>query len=522
MASSGIAGTLIQSARRLRGGVVLPRHKEAVEGQPSRALPLPTRLVYPLRAHVGLPAMPVVRVGQRVLKGERIAAPESYVSQAIHAASSGVVLAIDERPVAHASGEPDTCIVIEVDGEDRAVDPWPALDYETQPPAALQARIVEAGIVGMGGAGFPSHVKLREGMGHAVDVLIVNGVECEPYINCDDCLMRERPAAVIAGARILRRAVQARSCILAIEEEMAAAEEALEPFLDADITLARVPAVYPAGGEKQLVLALTGIEIPTHGLPIHCGVIAHNVATTVAVYDAVMAGLPLTERLITVSGSVTAAANVQARLGTAVSHLLDACGRTRPLARLILGGPMMGTAVHEDTVPVGKTTNCVLAIAEMPALPPVRPCIRCGECVDACPAGLQPQALYEFTRARDWDSAQDWYLFDCIECGVCAYVCPSALPLVHHYRYAKSEIEALERAGSRASELRGRFNARQQRQEAARNGGAEAESAARRAANEALKTELAAAIERGRAKRRKPRDGQDDPSEERSGTDPTR
>ncbi|MGQ0657314.1 MAG: electron transport complex subunit RsxC [Chromatiales bacterium] len=524
MAAPGTGAGVNRMAWPFRGGVRLSRHKEHVAGKPSRELPLPPRLVYPLRAHIGLPATPAVRVGQRVLKGECIATPPSYVSQAVHAATSGTVVEISSQPVAHASGMPDTCIVIEPDGEDRAVDRWPALDYESEAPAVLQARIVEAGIIGMGGAGFPSHVKIREGMSQAVAVLIINGVECEPYVSCDDCVIRERPAQVVAGARILKRAVQAQACIIAIEEDMSEAGDALLPFLDADITLARVPAIYPAGAEKQLIVALTGIEVPTRGLPIQAGFIMQNVATTFAVYDAVAAGHPLTSRMVTVAGGVAEAANMWARLGTPVSHLIDACGGAPSNARLVIGGPMMGTAVHDERVPVGKTTNCVLAMTEVAASAPVMPCIRCGECVERCPVGLQPQALYEFARARDWDSAQDWRLFDCIECGVCAYVCPSRLPLVHYYRYAKSEIESLERADHTAAELRERFQARRQRlsrAETERMGDAvdqvvrpqrEQPQADKSSATNALRAEVAAAVARGRTRRRTLRSSPGGPS----------
>ncbi len=448
---------------KFHGGVRVTRNKEMLQGAGSRTIDLPARLAYPLQSHIGTPARPVVSVGQTVCRGEVLAAPSSYVSQTIHAGTSGVIAGIGERAVIHPGGITDSCIVLQADGEDRRLEPWPALDLGRTTPTALLARIVEAGIIGMGGAGFPSHVKLREGLTNAVRLLIINAVECEPYIGCDDCVIRERAGGVVLGARILMQALGASRCVVAVEDDMQQAWAALSSCADGVVEFARVPAVYPAGGEKQLIKMIIGAEVPTHGLPIDAGVVMHNAATAVAVTDAVVGGLPLTERVITVAGAVRTPANLRVRIGTPIAHLIDACGRPAGDARSIVGGPMMGTQVIDESAPVVKTTNCVLRLPMAAGDETVMPCIRCGDCVEVCPAQLQPQALYEFARASDWDSARDFHLFDCIECGACAYVCPSHLPLVHYYRYAKAEVEALELAQQRATALKSRYEARRRR-----------------------------------------------------------
>lgn len=497
--------------RGFHGGVRVPRSKEALQGAGSRSAALPPLLIYPLQAHVGTPARPVVDVGRKVCRGELLAVPSSYVSQAIHAGTSGIIVEIAERAVIHPGGITDTCIVLQADGEDRRLEPAPPLDLGRATPEALLARIAEAGIVGMGGAGFPSHVKLCEGLNNAVRLLIINAVECEPYIACDDCMIRERAADVVLGARILMQALAASQCVIALEDDMQLAWDALSSCDLAGAQIVRVPAIYPAGGEKQLIRMITGAEVPAHGLPIDAGVVMHNAATAAAVADAVVRGLPMTERLLTVAGAVRTPANLRVRIGTPIAHLLDGCGRSAADARVIAGGPMMGTRLIDESVPVVKTTNCVLRLpagSEQPAVP----CIRCGDCVEVCPAQLQPQALYEVARAGDWDGVRELHLFDCIECGACAYVCPSRLPLVHYYRHAKSEIEALELEQRRAAELRSRYDARLRRLAQAGGAAAGLEGQVEPDAGEgpapapapdraAMQAEIAAAIARAKARR---------------------
>ena len=480
------------------GGLKLDEHKAESTGTPIRPAPVPAQLVYPLQQHIGAPARPQVQVGDRVLRGQLIAAADGYVSAPVHAASSGTVSAIEARPVPHPSGLSADCIVIDTDGRDEAVPAVAPLDpaqAEALEPAEIRERVRAAGIVGLGGAAFPSFIKLNPGC--AIDTLILNGAECEPYISCDQMLMAESAETIVAGARIMMRAIGAPRCVIGVEDNKPESIRALRKASGghADISVHVVPTRYPPGGEKQLIMALTGREVPSEGLPLDIGIVCHNVGTAVAVHEAIVHGRALTERVVTVTGAVAAPANFRVRLGTPVAELLAvAGGRTVADARLIMGGPMMGFELAGDTVPVIKATNCLLTLAEpnAPATDDAMPCIRCGACVEVCPAQLLPQQLYWHARAGEYDDTQRYGLFDCIECGCCAQVCPSHLPLVQFYRNAKTEIWAEERARRKADAARERHESRQQRleREAAER---EAARAAKKAALKARQAAKAAA-----------------------------
>ncbi len=457
------------------GGLHLEAHKRASTREPILLMRVPRWIILPLQQHIGEAAEPLVRVGDHVKKGQLIARATSYVSAGVHASTSGVVHAIEPRPVPHPSGLSAPCIVIETDGkEEWSEEHLPPMEgYDHLDPVALRNRVREAGLVGLGGAAFPTAVKLNPGNEKPIDTLILNGAECEPYISCDDMLMRERAPEIVEGLRIIRHALGPKHCIIGIEDNKPEAFEALCEALGGEeaggIRIARVPTIYPAGGERQLIKVLTGREAPSNGLPADIGVICHNVGTAVAVFHAVALGEPLLSRVVTVTGGgVSTPRNLEVLLGTPISELIEYLGGyTDKAERLIMGGPMMGFALPSDEAPVIKGSNCILVAAEheLSTPGPAMPCIRCGDCVSVCPARLLPQQLYWFARAKDFDRAQDYALFDCIECGCCATVCPSNIPLVQYYRFAKTEIWASEREKQKADIARRRHDARLERLE---------------------------------------------------------
>lgn len=488
------------------GGLHPPQFKNLSNTTAIVKAPLPQRVVLPLHMHIGAPAIPTVEVGERVLKGQMIAKPEGYVSAPVHASISGHVVAVGPRPIPHPSGLEGECIVIESDGKDEAIAPSETAENFTEiDPSHLRNLVRQAGIVGLGGAAFPSAVKLNPGPSknnsRPVDTLIINGAECEPYITCDDRLMREEAEEVVAGIRVIMHATGTTRCLIGIEDNKPEAQAAVNAVLTQQkaghIRVVSTPTIYPEGGEKQLVKVLTGKEVPAGGLPSQVGVICQNVGTTRAIYRAVCKGEPLTSRVVTVTGrGVNTAQNLEVRIGTPIEDLIAFCnGYTNDVERLIMGGPMMGFALSSDAIPVVKSTNCVLAATKGEVNTEVgdaMPCIRCGECATVCPVKLLPQQLYWHSKADEFEKTQEYNLFDCIECGCCAHVCPSHIPLVQYYRYAKSEIWEQEQDRRKSDHARVRFESREER--IARE---EAEKAARSAAKkrqlEAAKAAKAAA-----------------------------
>ncbi|HCR80716.1 MAG TPA: electron transport complex subunit RsxC, partial [Alcanivorax sp.] len=334
----------------------------------------------------------------------------------------------------------------------------------------LIALLRDAGVAGLGGAGFPTSVKVNLGDHQRVEQLIINAVECEPYITADDRLMRERADEIVLGIQILQYLLNPHDTLIGIEDNKPEAIAALRAACaDSDVEVRVVPTKYPSGGEKQLIQLLTGKEVPSGSIPAQCGVVCQNVGTAWAVKRAVHDGEPLLSRITTVTGDAVARpGNYEVWLGTPVADLLHHAGVDKErLGRLVMGGPMMGFTLHDPSVPVVKTSNCVIAASaeELPEPPPEQACIRCGACAEVCPANLLPQQLYWYAKTDDFERAQHHNLMDCIECGACAYVCPSHIPLVQYYRYAKGEIRTQTAEQIKADRARERFEARQARLE---------------------------------------------------------
>ena len=452
----------------IHGGIHPPERKALSNRTPIQQPPLPGRLVVPLAQHLGAAAEPCVAPGERVLKGQKIAEATGFVSAPIHAPTSGTVAFVGPQPYPHVSGMPSAAIVIESDGRDEWIELQPHAAYQAMQPRELLELIRQAGISGLGGAGFPAAVKLTTPPGQTIRTLIINGTECEPYITADDLLMREKATELVAGIEILAHLIQPEQVMIGIEDNKPEAIDAIRAAVGERGYLVKVfPTKYPSGGEKQLIQILTGEEVPSGGLPADIGMLCHNVGTCVAIHDAVLLGKPLISRITTLTGDALARPmNVEALIGTPVSELLAFAGfEPSRLNRLIMGGPMMGFTLPSMDVPLIKTTNCLLAstLEELPPPPPALPCIRCGECAEACPASLLPQQLHFFALGQEHEQLKAYNLFDCIECGACAYVCPSSIPLVQYYRAAKGEIRALEQKQQKAEHSKQRFELRQDR-----------------------------------------------------------
>lgn len=451
------------------GGIHPPERKTPVCDSPIRSLSLPSELVLPVRQHIGPSGNILVEPKQHVHKGQQLTEASLSLGLPLHAPTSGIVHAIEERPTAHASGLPEQAIVIQPDGQDSWGNKRAIPDFREVEVSRLLEFIQQAGIAGLGGAGFPTAQKLAQQK--PLRHLIINGVECEPYIAADDGLMQEYADDIIAGVKILQYMTHCESVLFAIENNKPKAIEAIRNAIgdDSQIALSIVPTKYPSGGEKQLIELLTGKQVPKGKLPMDIGLLMQNVGTVYAIKRAIIHGEPLLERVVTVTGdAIKEKQNVWALLGTPIKHLLTESGFSpEHKQRVIMGGPMMGFTLPSIEVPVIKTTNCVLAPtkSELPPPGPELACIRCGACADACPASLQPQQLQLLAKAKDYDALEAQNLFDCIECGACAYVCPSEIPLVHYYRKAKAEVRNIAREKAKAEHARQRFEARQERLE---------------------------------------------------------
>ena len=486
------------------GGIHPEERKTLSNRTPIQRAPLPMRLVLPLNQHIGAAAEPLVALGEYVRKGQLIAAANGFVSVPVHAPTSGTVSFIGPQPYPHVSGMLAPAIVIDSDGLEQWTELTPHPDYCELDTSAVLEIIRQAGISGLGGAGFPTAVKLTARPTQKIHTLIINGTECEPYITADDLLMREKAAELVSGIEILAHLIQPEQVLIGIEDNKPEAIAAVKAAIGTrPFSVRMFPTKYPSGGEKQLIQILTGVEVPSGGLPADIGILCQNVGSAVAIHDAVLLGKPLIARITTLTGEALAQPmNVEALLGTPVAELLEFAGLQRDrLNRLIMGGPMMGFTLPDFDVPLIKTTNCLLAAteAELPPPPPAMPCIRCGECAEACPASLLPQQLHFFAIGQEHEQLKAHNLFDCIECGACAYVCPSSIPLVQYYRAAKGEIRELEQKQLKAEHSKQRFELRQERlrraeeqKEAERQARAERAARAKAAQAEAPATNPAA------------------------------
>ncbi len=452
----------VEEGTEFQGGIHPAQHKLMSNQRPIEKIPLAEKLIIPLNQHIGPFSVPQVEIGQHVLGGELIARCAPPLGVPLHAPTSGIITDIGNYPTAHASGIPAPCIVLTPDGQHEMLK-FQAREKPTS-VQSLKAIMLHAGIIGMGGAGFPSFRKLSN-KGGQIHTLLVNGAECEPFITCDDLLMRERATEVVGGAIMTAYALGASKVIIGVENNKPEAISALQQAQteqQVDIDTAKlhfevqaVPTIYPMGGSDQLITQLTQQEIPADGHTTDLGLVMFNVATLAAVYKAVVYGKPALTRIVTVTGfAIERPCNVEVPVGTPFAHLVKHAGLRQPVDQWIMGGPMMGIPLPDHQAPVIKTSNCVLVNPPEPSVETM-PCIRCGACMDACPINLLPQQLYWFAKTNQLDKLESHHLTDCIECGCCAFVCPSHIPLVQYYRHGKVAMrndQAEKQAQARAKQ----------------------------------------------------------------------
>jgi len=429
------------------GGVHPPSFKILTSTKPIKTAPLPKRVILPLAQHTGAPCKPKVTVGEIVKKGQLIADTETFITSPVHSSISGVVKEIGKFP--HPILGEWEAVLIEGDGKDTQDENiQPRKNADSLGRDEILDIIKRCGIVGLGGAAFPTHAKLMPPKERPVDTVLLNGAECEPYLNCDYRLMLEKAEEVIKGLDIIVKVLGAAKVCIAIEDNKKGAISAMRAVLNgSSAQIAVLKTKYPQGGEKQLIKTVLGKEVPPEKLPFEVGCVVSNVGTAYAVYEAVYGNKPLYERIITISGtSINQSENLLVRIGTPVSDLADTCGGVKgKIGKLIFGGPMMGITQYTLDVPVIKGTCGVLFLSEEEARPfSELPCIRCGRCLDVCPVNLMPTRIFQFVKKEKWENLQSFNSADCIECGACSYECPSRIPLLHYIKLAKLALSKKE------------------------------------------------------------------------------
>lgn len=423
--------------------------KAVNSGNAIRELPAPQRVVIPLSQHIGAPAAALVKKGDAVLMGQKIGEAGGFVSAPVHSSVSGKVVGIENVEIA--SGAVVPAVVIENDFQDNWVELHPSDHPETLTAAELQSIVREAGIVGMGGATFPTSVKLTPAKGKTIEKLIVNGAECEPYLTADHRLMLEKPTEIIDGIHLIMLALDIQEAIIGVEDNKMDAVQALLAACEGveGIKVQALPVMYPQGGEKQLVYATTRRKVPTGGLPLDVGCVVSNVGTIYAIQQAIREGKPLIQRVTTMGGLVNNPGNYLIRVGASIENLIDACGGLQPgVEKLISGGPMMGMAIPHANIPMTKGTSGVLALGKEAAEKPENPCINCGRCVQACPMRLVPTKLDMLVRAGNYDEAEKRGVMNCLECGACTFACPAKRLLTQSCRMGKRVINARKKAAA--------------------------------------------------------------------------
>lgn len=459
------------SKPRIQGGVHAEQNKALTAALPIVSnFPLPKKLYIPLQQHVGKPAEPMIKVGEKVLKGQLLAYSQGMISAPVHAPSSGIILDVNDYPAPHPSALPIRMIVLETDGKEEWITTHTIADPFQLTAEDISLRVGAAGIVGLGGATFPTAVKLNMGRENQIDTLIINGAECEPYLSCDDRLMQERAALIIDGVRLMLHGMSSEHAVVAIEDNKpqayVAMQGAAEPY--PLIKVIKIPTRYPMGWDRQLIRYVTGREVPVGCRSSEIGVTIHNVGTAYAVHKAIRHGQPLLSRVITVAGGAALRPmNIEVPFGTLISELFDFCSvSSDKTARIIMGGPMMGDSLPHSGLPTVKATSGILALTQSELKnTDEQPCIRCASCITVCPAGLRPLDMANNIRINQLDTAVDLGLKDCISCGCCSYICPSNIPLVQYFKYASGEVAARQQAQHKSEQTKRLIDARNARME---------------------------------------------------------